>query len=75
MKLKLLSEIHVGIRRLSFRERRERVAFPDETHAEPQGAETVFKFLAGANGPDKACHNQSPKASVYNVKKAGSRTS
>ena len=65
MEFELFSKIHVGIWIPSLREHRKRVAFPNQTHAEPQDAETIFESLSGTNGPDKARHDQTPKTSVY----------
>ena len=65
MEFELFLKIHVSIWIPSLREHRKRVAFPNETHAEPQDAETIFEFLPGTNGPDKARHDQTPQTSVY----------
>lgn len=54
MESEFFTEIHVRVTIVSFGEEGERVAFPDESHAEPEDAEAVFDFVAGADGPDQA---------------------
>ena len=73
MELELFSEVHVGVWIPSLCEHRKRVAFPNETHAEPQDAESICEFLPGTNGPDKARHNQTPKTSVYMGQRSNSK--
>lgn len=54
MEIELLSEVHVGISVISFGKEGEGVTFPDETHSEPENAETVSDFVSSADGPDEA---------------------
>ena len=59
-----LANVHVRRSRGAVNDNVQRVALPDQAHAEPEEAEAVFEFLAGGDGPDQAGDDETPQAAA-----------